>query len=113
MFKRNNGIKAYIKSDLLLRYDTCWYGKDEKIEGFYFMSKSPMSKSYQWHAVLGLDMTYRILGLIQKGIKHKSKLVTLSIRGGMGVETVKIWRGSFKKAETQILTMIKEIQRQY
>ena len=104
----------FIKSDIELRTTTVWDldGK-EKIDGFYFMSKQPFSKSYQWHAAIGLEYTYKILSHIQNGIKEKKRGILIEISRGMWYERVYIWRGSFKKAERQIFDMIKEIQHQY
>jgi Xanthosine triphosphate pyrophosphatase len=103
----------FIRSDIELRYDTCWYGKTEKIDGFKFYSKRPLSKSYQFHSTIGLEYTYPIYSLIQDGIKHKRKAVAIEVGLGFGYETIYIWKGSFKKAEEQMSQMIKKIQQQY
>lgn len=103
----------FIKSDIELIYETCWYGNAEKIDGFRLYSKKPFSKSYQWCGVIGLEYTYKILSLIQNAIKKNNKAVILEIDHGIGYEKIYIWKGSLRKAEQQIFSMIKEIQRQY
>ncbi|MBD1379085.1 hypothetical protein [Metabacillus arenae] len=103
----------FFKSDIQLKTDTCWYGKDEKIEGFYFYSKRPFSKSYQYHSVIGLNYTYDLLFLIQDAIKNKRKAVLIEVSSGYGIEKVYMYKSSLKKAEKQMLKLIKEIQEQY
>ncbi|WP_442636532.1 hypothetical protein [Rossellomorea marisflavi] len=106
-------IKWYIKSDVEVKYETCWYDRVEKIDGYKFYTKKPFSKSYQYHATLGLESTYNILNLIQKTIKTKRKAAHIQVSGGLGRENVFIWKGSLQKAEIQMLDMIKKIQKQY
>jgi len=106
-------ILWFIKSDIEIKYETCWYGKDEKIDGFRFYSKRPFSRSYQWSATIGLEYTYPILSLIQKTIKERKKALMIEISHGCGYERIYIWKYSLKKAEQQIFKMIKELQKQY
>ena len=104
----------FIKSDIEIKYETCWYGKDEKIDGFRFYSKIPFSRSYQLSGTIGLEYTYQILSLIQKTIKERKKALIIEISHGCGVyERIYIWKDSLKKAEQQISKMIKELQKQY
>lgn len=103
----------YIKSDVEIKYETCWYGRENKIEGFKFYSKKPFSRSYQYHATIGLDNTYKILKMIQDTRKEKMRALMLQVGRGMGYEKVYIWKGSLDKAEKLIFNMIKKIQEQY
>lgn len=102
----------FVKSDVELQTETYWFKGKEYIDSFYFYSKKPFSKSYQYHASIGLENTYKVLELIQKSIKRKSR-VLLQIYGSLGREDVYIYKGSLKKAEKQMLEMIKRIQKQY
>lgn len=103
----------FIKSDVELKTQTCWYGKEEKIDGFCFYSKRPLSKSYQYHASIGLQYTYPVLNLISEGVKKKRKAVMIDISSGWGREKLYIWNGSLKKAEKVMQDMISKIQEQY
>lgn len=103
----------YIKSDIELKLETCWYDGVEKIDGFYFYSKKPLSKSYQFHSTIGLENTYKILSLIQKAIKNKKRAIHLQVACGLGTENIYIWKGSLMKAEELMQTMIKQIQKQH
>ncbi|HLR72032.1 MAG TPA: hypothetical protein VK085_11475 [Pseudogracilibacillus sp.] len=103
----------YIKSDIELKTTTVWMDGKERIDGFYFYSKTPFSKLFQWHSSIGLENTYTILKAIQKAIKIKARVLPIEISSGMGIERVYIWRGSLKKAEKQMFEMIKKIQKQY
>ena len=85
----------------------------ERIDGFYFYSKKPFSRSYQWHATIGLENTYTILKAIQKAIEIKARALPIEINGGLGIERVLIWKGSLRKAEKQMFEMIRKIQKQY
>lgn len=106
-------LLRFMKSDIEIHYDTCWYGKENKIEGFYFYSKKPFSKTYQWCGTIGLDYTYEILSLIQSTLKENKKALLLEISHGSWYERIYIWKGSLKKAEEQIFNMIEEVQKQY
>lgn len=105
---------SYIKSDIELKTTTL-HGLDykERIDGFYFRSKRPLTRSYQWHATIGLENTYQILKAIQESIRDGEKALKISISSSMGDEMVYIWKGSLKKAEKQMLEMINKIQKQY
>lgn len=102
----------FVKSDVELQTETYWFKGKEYIDSFYFYSKKPFSKSYQYHASIGLENTYKVLELIQKSIKRKNKIL-LQIYGSLGREDVYIYKDSLKKAERQMLEMIKRIQKQY
>lgn len=102
----------FVKSDVELQTKTYWLKGKEYVDSFYFYSKKPFSKSYQYHASIGLENTYKVLELIQKSIKRKSKAL-LQIYGSLGREDVYIYKDSLKKAEKQMLEMIKKIQKQY
>jgi len=102
----------FVKSDVELQIKTDWFKGKRYIDSFYFYSKKPFSKSYQYHSSIGLENTYKVLELIQKSIKRKSK-VLLQIYGSLGREDVYIYKGSLKKAEKQMFEMIKKIQKQY
>lgn len=106
-------IKWYVKADIQLMTEKCWYGKEEKIDSFYFYSKQPFSKAYQYHAPIGLQDTYRVLTLLQFAIKKKSKVVRIGVRGRMGKETLSIHKEVLRKAESDMLEMIENIQKQY
>ena len=108
-----DSLKWYIESDVELKVETCWYGKEEKIDGFKFYSKRPFSKSYQCHATIGLENTYGILSLFQKTIRNGGRAAQLQVSSGWGREDIYIWKGSLKKAETPMFEMIKEIPTQY
>src|SRR5690554_2666419 len=95
----------YIKADIILKTDSYWYNGKNYIDGFYFYVKRPFSKSYQWHAVIGLENTYNILKLIQESIREKKKALILDIQSGLGYERIVIWKGSFKKAENELFKM--------
>lgn len=111
---RRKGLLFYIKSDVRLTTEDYWdIDRKNKIDGFKFFTKSPLSKMYRWHGTIGLEHTYGVLKLIQEGIKNKSKYVSITIHSGLGTETVKLWKGSLKSAESQMMDMIKEIQNQY
>lgn len=106
----------YVKSDVELKYTTCWYNENglvEKIDGFRFYSKRPFSRSYQWCGTIGLENTYGILSVLQQARKECKQAVLLELRVGLGVERLHIWKGSFLKAEEQLFCMIKKIQEQY
>lgn len=113
MFGILKEILWFIKSDIEIKYRTCWYGKDEKIDGFRLYSKRPFSKAYQWSGTIGLEYTYQLLSLIQRTIKEKRKALIIEISHGYWYEKIYIWKGSLKKAEQQIFKMIKELQKQY
>jgi len=102
----------FVKSDVELQIKTDWFKGKRYIDSFYFYSKKPFSKSYQYHSSIGLENTYKVLELIQKSIKRKSKAL-LQIYGSLGREDVYIYKGSLKKAEKQMFEMIKKIQKQY
>ncbi len=107
-------ILWYMRSDIRLKTTTIWdLDRKERIDGFYFQSKRPFSRSYQWHATVGLENTYKILSLIQSAMKEKKKGALIEITGGMGRERVVIWKDSLAKAESLIFEMIREIQQQY
>lgn len=103
----------YCRSDVELKTETVW-GLDnkERIDGFYFRSKKPFSRAYQWHGTLSLVSTYPLLSRIEYGIKNK-KNIGLVLSGNMGTEKVILWKGSLKKAEKLMLEMISELQKQY
>lgn len=107
-------ILWYIRSDVELMTTTVW-GIDGKkrIDGFYFYTKKPFSKSYQWCSTVGLEYTYPILSLLQSSMKEKKKAFVLKISVGMGYERMVILRSSYKKLENQMTDMIKQIQQQY
>lgn len=111
LFKR---LLWYLKSDIELGTTTV-SGSDgkERIDGFYFLSKKPFSKSYQWHETIGLENTYNILDLIKSSIDQKKKAAVIDIVGSLGRERIVIWRGSLKKAEKLLFDMISKIQKQY
>lgn len=114
MFKELSAdILGFIQSDVELKLSTCSDNGVEKVTGFKFYSKAPLSKSYQYHATIGLENTYKILSLIQNAIKHKNRAVQIQISSGIASETIHIWKGSLKKAELQMEDMIKQIQVQY
>lgn len=107
----------FIFSDVkLIHTECCDIINDEmknRIDGFYFYTKYPFSKSYQYHSAIGLNYTYEILKSIQDSIKQKQRALLIEVSVGMGIERIYIWKGSFKKAEKQMLDMIKKIQEQY
>lgn len=108
-----NRIVWFMKSDVKIETQTCWYERTEKIDSFMFYTKKPFSKAYQYHAAIGLEYTYKILELIQRGIRDENKAIHLAINSGMGRENIYIWKSSLRKAEEQMFSMIKEIQGQY
>lgn len=103
-------VKWYTTSDVQLIRET--YRSNGVIipDGFYFQSKKQFSKAYQYHAVIGIEDISKIEKVIGVGIKKKSKSVELSIRSGMGRETVHLWRGSLKKAQNDLQKLISDVE---
>lgn len=107
-------IRYFIKSDVELHCRNIWEDGVKRIDGFNFISKKPFSNSYQYHAPLTLECTYRMLKLIQRSIKENKRSLTFKINHGMSCsESITIWKSSFKKAEKLMFDLIENIQKQY
>ncbi|UPI13215.1 hypothetical protein [Bacillus phage SBSphiJ6] len=110
LFRR---VARYIKSDVELGTITVWEDGKQRIDGFYFYSKAPFSRSYQLHGSVGLDYTYPVLQKIDEAITKNRSGFQLTIRDGSATERIIIHKGSLWKARNLMYQMIEEIQEQY
>ncbi|QZA69563.1 hypothetical protein 035JT004_64 [Bacillus phage 035JT004] len=106
-------VSRYIKSDVELGTTTVWEDGKQRIDGFYFYSKAPFSRSYQYHGAIGLDYTYLVLQKIDESITKNKSGLQLTIRDGPATERIKIHKGSLQKARDLMYQMIEEVQKQY
>ncbi len=105
----------YKKAQVFLETQDCSYFENGKMklytDSFTFYSKQPYSKSFQYTASMPLDATYKILKLIETGIK-KNQTVQIIINSGMGTERINIHKSVLKQAEKEMLEMIAKIQKE-
>lgn len=100
------------KAQVFLETQDCSYYEGKMkvyTDGFTFYSKQPYSKSFQYTASMPLDATYKVLKLIETGIK-KNQTVQIIVNSGMGTERINIHKSVLKDAEKQMLEMIAKIQ---
>lgn len=106
-------VVRYIKSDVEMETTKVWEEGKQRIDGFYFYSKAPFSRSYQYHGSIGLDYTYPVLQKIDEAITKNKSGFQLIIRDGPARERIKIHKGSLQKARDLMYQMIEEVQKQY
>lgn len=109
LLRKLRQVKWFVRSDFDLMI--CFHEDTKKINGFYFYTKKPFSSRYQEHNELGLENISGILDSIREGIKSRRDVYVML--PGDKCERVKIWKGSLKRAERQLLLMTKMIQQQY
>lgn len=104
--------REYLQSDVQLMVTTYWENKQDKIDGFYFYSKQPKSKAYQYHGTVALENAERILRLLDYAIEGKKEAAVITIRSGLGTETVSIHKNSLESARRQLLEMLESVEKQ-
>lgn len=88
----------YLNSDVDLIINTVWTDGLEEPYTFFFYSKKPRDKRYQFHAESKIEDLHKIKDLLERSIEANKKGIILVINGGIGREEVEIHQGSMKKA---------------
>lgn len=88
----------YLKSDVDLIINKVWTDGVEEPDTFFFYSKKPRDKRYQFHAESKIEDLHKIKDLLERSIAANKKGIILVIKGGIGREEVEIHEGSMEKA---------------
>lgn len=88
----------YMKSDITIYVEKVSEDGKQIPFSFYFSSKAPFSKRYQYHSESKVEDLWKIYNLLLSSIERKKKGIELVIRSGLGTENVTIHKGSMKKA---------------